>query len=203
MKDPVIMAWLLDAATLLGLAFLAATAIYGLLLLILPRKALGVADRLDRQHSARRSMRPLEVPRVTEGFFYHHHRITGALLLAGVLAFFLLRLFDYPRDSVLARLAASVSSPLATALLDSFDIFFMAANALIGVLALVILFRPSLLKPVEAIANRWLSTRRALRGAEQSHTPVDRLFARHPRLGGLVVLLGSGYIALALWLALA
>lgn len=194
MNNPATVAWLLDAATFLGLALITICFVYGLALLLLPEAAQRAAERLNRRYSARQALRPLEIPRSTERFFYRHHRLVGALLLAGVAAFYLLYFFDYPRDTVLARLAVEIGKPLAEVFSETASRFFLIANVFIGVFALLMLWRPSLLKPVEDWANHWFSTRRALRDAEHSHEVVDRAAARFPRLAGALILVGTAYV---------
>lgn len=202
MNHPVVLAWLLDAATVIALALLAACTLYGLVLLLAPGMAWRISAALDRRFSGRRALRPLEVPRATEAAFYRHHRLTGALLVAGVTAFFLLYFLDYPRDTVMAALAADYGRALAGALLDATEAFFLVANALVGLFGAVMFFRPSLLKPLEATANRWLSTRQAVKGMDQPHEPVDRFARRRPRLTGVLVLLGAIYIGISLLVAI-
>lgn len=201
MNDSTVTAWLFDAGTIVAIALLAACGVYGILLAVFPRIALGVSAALNRRYSSRRALRPLEVPRYTERWFYRHHRAVAILLLAGVAAFFLLYAFHYPRDTLLAFISGRLDT-LTGALVDTIEWFLVGANALIGVFALVMLLRPSLLKPVETWANRWISTRRALRDAENSREPLDDFVTRHPRVAGFFVLVGAGYIVLSLLLAL-
>lgn len=200
--NPVIAMWLVDAATLLGLALLAACAAFGLALVIAPRIAILASGALNRRFSGRRAMRPLEIPRPTERAFYRHHRLLGAALVLAVAAFFLLYFLNFPRDSVLAALAREYGRGPADAFLQAAEWFFLLANGLIGVLGMLVLIRPSVLKPVEAWANRWISTRRALKGLEQEHDPLDRFTLRHPRLTGVLVLAGVTYVTAGLLVAI-
>lgn len=202
LTNPTVLAWLFDAGTILATALLIGSLAYGLGLLIVPTAMLHIAQKLDRRFSGRRAMRPLEIPRVTEKFFYRHHRLVGVLLLIGIAAFFFVYFVKFPRDTVLARLSREIGAPLAGTLVDSASTFLLAANALIGLLGLVMIFRPSLLKPFESLANRWLSTRRALRGAETVHDPLDRFTVRHPRLVGALVVGSVGYILGSLFVAI-
>ncbi|HEX7029434.1 MAG TPA: hypothetical protein VF254_02470, partial [Gammaproteobacteria bacterium] len=198
MNNPTVIAWLADAGTWLAFALLAACLAYAIALLMFPAATLELSAALNRRYSSRRALRSLEIPRATEPFFYRHHRLVGGLLLAGVVAFFLLFAFGYPRDTVLEAIARETGGALAGAVIDAAEWFLLGANALIGVFALTMLLRPSALKPLEAWANRWVSTRQALREAEQPHEPVDDFFACHPRLGALLVLAGLAYIAISL-----
>ncbi|HEX7047363.1 MAG TPA: hypothetical protein VF275_07315 [Gammaproteobacteria bacterium] len=202
MNNPIITAWLLDAGTWLALALLAACLVYAISLLLFPGVTLELSATLNRRYSSRRALRPLEIPRATEAFFYRHHRLVGGLLLAGVATFFLLFFFGYPRDTVLAGIAQEIGGALAGTLVDAAEWFLLSANALIGIFALAMVLRPSVLKPLEAWSNRWISTRQALRDAERPHEPLDEFLVRHPRTGALLVLAGTAYIVISLLIAL-
>lgn len=202
MNHHVILAWLLDAGTWMGLALLTASVAYGALLLAAPQTALDVSATLKQRYSSRRALRPLEIPRRSEPFFYRHHRIVGMLLLAGVIAFFLIFAFGYPRDTVLAAIANRIGGASAGVLVGTVERFLLVANALIGLFALIVIIRPSALKPLEARANRWISTRRALREADASREPLDAFVASHPRWTGGLILLGTAYIGFSLLVAL-
>jgi hypothetical protein len=200
--NPAITIWLLDAATWLAILLLLGCAAYALLLVFSPATAQKASGALNRRFSARRAMRPMETPRLSERFFYRHHRWVGSTLLLAVAVFFLAYFLDFPRDTVLAALAMRFGHAPAGVLMDTLEWFFLIANALIAVLALAILFRPSLLKPVENVANRWISTRRALKGLEASHEPVDEFAMEHPRVTGLLILAGVIYVTFGLLVAI-
>lgn len=202
MNNAAVIAWLLDAGTWIGVALLGGCLAYGLALIAFPGPALQFSANLSRRYSGRRALRPLEVPRATERYFYRHHKIVGSLLLAGVLAFFIVYFLDFPRDSALARLAGLMGRPLAGVVLDSVVAFFLVLNAAIAAISIVMIWRPSLLKPVEALANRWISTRQAFRGVDESHAPLDKLVRSFPRVAGLLVLLGAGYIVVGILVAM-
>lgn len=190
--------WLLDAAALAGMILLLASAIYGLALLVWPRAALQASAHLNRAYSSRRAMKPLEVPRKSEPFFYRHHRKVGWLLLVGVGTFFALYFIDFPRNTILMKLSQRLGAPVAGIVLDALTYFLFLTNSLIAVFAGAMIARPSSLKALESWSNRWLSTRQALRNVEISRDPLDRFAARFPRLAGLLILLSAGYITLSL-----
>lgn len=192
MNGPVF-AWLLDAATIAGLVLFAMSACYGLALLLFPATAVRIGEYLNARYTSP-ALQSLEKPHASERFFYRHHRTVAVLLLAGVAAFYGLYFFDYPHDSVIAKLAHGVGEPLARIVADAAGRFFLVANGFIAVFALVMLVRPSALKPLEGYANRWLSAR----ALGRPRAPVDRFASRYPRLAGVLVLAGTGYVVAAL-----
>jgi hypothetical protein len=58
--------------------------------------------------------------------------------------------------------------------------------------------RPSLLKPLEARANRWVSTRQKTRLLSKEHTPLDELLQQYPRLFGIVIAAAASLLLLVL-----
>lgn len=111
-----------------------------------------------------------------ERLVYRHHRLFGTLVIAGG-TFCLWQLARPELSDVLA--GYSTASVLAWALLLG-----QAFNLIVG---LVLLLRPSLLKPVEAFSNRWHHLDRTAPGRAKQ----TRLTALFLALIGLVVLLGS------------
>lgn len=200
--NPAIVTWLLDAAAVLGLTLLAACAAYALALILAPRAANLAGDALNRRISGRRAMRPLEIPRPTERAFYRHHRLLGTALLLAVTFFFLLYFLSFPRDSLLVSLTRQYGKAAGEAFFQATEWFFLLANGLIAAFSVLVLVRPSLLKPVETWANRWISTRQALKGLEREHDPLDRFVLRHPRLTGALLLAGVLYVAVGLLVAI-
>jgi hypothetical protein len=197
MADTTITGILIDAA--LALFFVAglAGAALGLILLLSPQGFARLNAAMSRRFSARRAMRPLEVPHYRESFFYRHHRWTGGLILAGALFFFF-------------NLAFRFSPEAAAAVLPGVDwvwaglLWFLILGNLVGaIIGLVILLRPSALKPLEAVANRWVSVRQAARPLDEPHDEADRLVLEYPRASGTLLLLAGLYLAATFGLLLA
>lgn len=103
-----------------------------------------------------------------ESLLYRHHRLSGTVIIVAS-TFFLWQVIA--KDLLSVWPAIGLWQPLWWLLI--------IGNTFNLVIGLIVVFRPSQLKPVEAIANRWF--------------PVDsrhlaRLLARHPRLRGLILL---------------
>lgn len=111
-----------------------------------------------------------------ERLLYHHHRITGLVVIAVALVF----IFQGWRVGLFTR---------SEELTETWRILWwllVAGNLLNLVVGLVILLRPSMLKPIEAWANRWFGLK--LYGS-------GYLINLHPRLRGLIITL-IGTVAL-------
>ncbi|MGD8484499.1 MAG: hypothetical protein PVF81_06545, partial [Thioalkalispiraceae bacterium] len=57
-----------------------------------------------------------------------------------------------------------------------------------------IVVRPSLLKPLEAKANTWVSTRQKMQFMSASVGQTDQLLARFPRQFGAIILIASAIV---------
>lgn len=201
---PTIQAWLLQAAFIfLILGSLAGMAV-GALLLFRPQRLRAISAVLDRWISTRRLDRALERSIRFDSWFYRHGRITGTLTALGalyVLYFFTVQL---DRGQAVAGLVKRFGyHPLLIGgLLDG-----LVLSALLGALcallvALFIVFRPSLLRDFEHAANRWLSLRKTLKPLEIPHDNLQRYVERHARQTGIFLLLGGLYtlVLMLVWL---
>jgi hypothetical protein len=178
--------WIATALVLLALAT-------GLGLLAAPARLQTLARPLDRWHSLRPALGLLDKPHHTEQRIYRHHRLVGALVVAGA-GYTLLRLPGIDHQAALALLPAAWDSTLRSLLAANAYWILLLANLAALSVGLAVYFRPSLLKHVEARSNRWLSTRQAMKPLDTWHTELDVTLWRHPRLTGAFVLLGSLYV---------
>lgn len=110
-----------------------------------------------------------------ERFFYRYHRWTGGLVVFGALVFMVL-LASYPESHALA--GGIWDSPQGARLLEVtlFVAWSFATIALL--LGICVAIRPSLLKPLESQANRWV-------GPRPAPSP-------HPRRQGVIFLIIGG-----------
>lgn len=73
---------------------------------------------------------------------------------------------------------------------------FLLIGALMGAaVALLLIFKPHLLKPVNRVANRWVSMRRISQWMDHS-IRTEHWFYRHHGVLGLLVVAGAGYMLL-------
>lgn len=186
-----------DAALALALVSSLFALVIGLLMWVNPPLVQRLGARLNRRVSLRRPLKALEVPRPTERWFYRHHRAMGALLVLAAAFYFYVRYVEFEPASAVRTVARYLPPVLAGWLVESLVLVFTLGNGLVLAVGLVVLVRPSLLKPVEAWANRWLSTRRALKPLDTPHEPLDRLYERRPRLVAGFVIAGSLYAFLS------
>jgi len=122
-----------------------------------------------QQQGLPQAWQSLESQRRIERMVYRHHRISGLLIIAAAVLFFWQFLVHAP----LGMHTRNGSWLLLSWLLAVGNGF----NALIGV---VILLRPSLLKPIETRANRWIAI---------DIQELGQRLGRHSCLRGLLLVL--------------
>jgi hypothetical protein len=170
----------------------------GLLTTISPSLVMRVGQVLNRWVSTERVFHDLDSPRPSERLFYRYHRIFGCFLVLGgayVLYVFGSAGLDASR---LGNLMFLGSRTAAQWLLDSLT----ALNRVFGIVAIAlgiaVFIRPSVLKTLENSTNRWFAVDEPVKQLDAQHTAPDRLFARHPRIAGILIMLASAYVVLNL-----
>lgn len=193
--------WLtfLQAATLtLGAGALFALPV-GVGLLFAPHRLAKAAFMLDRWVSLERLLQRLEKNHRLERYFYRHHKRFG-LFLAVSAAYNLYFQATYPAARLGALFSTGRHAELAHWLLTSAWWTLLAGNAVALLVGLTVFRRPSLLKGVEAIANRWVGDEPLNLALDRSHFGVQRTLYRHRQLTGLVIVGAALYILATLGL---
>lgn len=162
--------------------------LYGLWLVILPNSALALSDKINKSFSMRKNTKPLETPISIERWFYRHAKFSGALIMLAAV-YLLYLLFSDLNFTQLAKTLPSLSFLTWEWLLQSFQIFFTLISIFVLLLGFLIIVRPSALKPMEAKANKWVSTRQKMQFMSNNVGQADQLLLRFPRHFGAVILI--------------
>ncbi|MDX1444197.1 MAG: hypothetical protein R3270_10575 [Gammaproteobacteria bacterium] len=197
----VVIELLSEALVIAGILLMLLCLLTGAVFLFAPRVATSMEHEADQKFSLRKALKPVEIPRQTERFFYKHHRSVGILvaLLAGL--FLWMYLVAGEGSRIAEWLGRQAGGELLAAWSAGIGGFLVVMNVLALVFGIVMAVRPSALKGVEVVANRWVSTRRATKALDSEHDPLGRFAMNHPRLFGAVVLVGSLFVLLNLMLA--
>ncbi|MBU1214160.1 MAG: hypothetical protein KKF58_02890 [Gammaproteobacteria bacterium] len=199
---PTIQSWFMQSGfILLSIGSLAGIAI-GALLVFRPGSVVRLSGILDRWVSTRRIDRVLERNITLDSWFYRNRILTGSLLILGAL--FVLYYFTVALDRGMAiqGLSQHFAYPpqLIEGLLDALVMSALLGSLSAIIVALFILFRPSLLKASEEEVNRWISLRKALKPAEIERDNLNRFVGLYARQTGIFLILGGIYtIALLSW----
>jgi hypothetical protein len=159
----------------------------GVGLIVSSARTLRFFHAMNRWISMRGALKPMEVPRDTELLSHGHRRLLGYALIAGG---------AFSAAGLAAGVdAAAVGASFARG--DMVRIVAIAAGALkwfliVGSVAgvavgLLLCFSPGALAVLEKHGNRWISSRRAMRGADEPILTLDRLVETHPRPSGWIL----------------
>ena len=176
----------------------------GTALVLRPAWLLHVGKFLNRWISTRPITRLLDRMVRIDRWFYRHHQVSGALMLAG--AIFLINFYtgSFDKPFILDKLshALALAPKLISFLLDSVVFTILLGAALALIISLFLLIRPSMLKDFERGANQWISLRQALKPLEVSRFGMDEFVFQNVQMTGVLMLCGSLYTlsALTIWL---
>lgn len=149
----------------------------------------GVANRWVSMHFISQTLdRSVNIQR----WVYRHHSVLGWLISLGsgyILWYFSLR-FDH--TAVLQSLAIYFPSiAFLDVLLQAVKLFFIGCAPVALVIGVLVWLRPSLLKPVEARSDRWLSFRCTRPAVNVARYDIDAIVLRHAQTTGYALLLSS------------
>lgn len=184
-------------ATFLNLIIVGAllSIIYGIWLLIAPQNALVINKKINKSFSMRKSTKILEKPIFIESWFYKHAKITGSLLMLGSVYLFYL-LFWSLDFAQIAKIMPNLSTFIWEWLLQAFQIFFAIMSVAVFLMGFLVLIRPSLLKPLEEKANKWVSTRQNLQFMSDEIGKADKLLELFPRQIGAIIIVAATIVLL-------
>lgn len=186
--------------------FLLAGAVFalaaGLLLVFVPRVTFRISDVMNRWVSTRAAVRSLEQHRNISRPLYRMHRLVGALICAGALYSLIVLGMPSGEAAIVKSLNRLGPAHFSAWLSESLRYILLTGNFGALLFGLVFIVRPSSLKSLEAWADRRISERRAIKPLEKMHLSTDRFVRAHPRLTGILVILGSLYVLINLGYAM-
>ena len=129
-----------------------------------------------------------------EHWFYRHHKAFGAAVLLGSLYVFIYFGFLFDKAYALQNLNWKIPRRMIDALLDSLVLFSLTGAVVAFIVGLFLWLRPSLLRDIETDANKWVSSRQAIKIMDVPRDQVDRFVTHHARRFGWLLLVGSIYL---------
>jgi hypothetical protein len=174
----------------------------GLLLVFGSQAAFRISESMNRWVSTRAALRPLEEHHSISRPLYRLHRLVGAMICAGAL-YSLIVLGTPSGAAAIVKSLSGIGPPRMSAWLsESLRAILLVGNFGALLFGLVFTVRPSALKSLEAWADRRISARKSTKPLEEIHLTADKFTRAHPRLIGVVVILGSLYVLVNLGYAL-
>jgi hypothetical protein len=170
----------------------------GLALLFNSALVFRISERMNVWISTRKAAKALDTSIEVERAVYRAHRVIGALLLAGALYTLYMMLVHLHGAHIALAMPKFIHPQLAGWLGISLRIFFIVANVIAAVIAIVMVVRPSALKGIEAWTNRSYSARRTLKFLETPRDAFDPIVRAHPQLTGLLFTVAGAFVVFAL-----
>ena len=136
---------------------------------------------------------PLDRPRWTERFFYRHHRLVGALVTIASLCTLYIFLISYN----VRRIATAVAKGY-WGLVDAVVALLLVGSALAAIVGIFLLIRPSVLRDIEKLSNRWISTEGLAKFFDRRFDSADQHLLRRRNIAGILLIVASLYILIVL-----
>jgi hypothetical protein len=172
----------------------------GFALIVDSARMFRISETLDRWISTKEALQPLDTSYAVERSVYRHHRIAGSLIVVAalyVLSFFVL---NFHSERLVTALRRLLDPRMGYWLVESARYFFILVNLAAVVIGVLMLVRPSRLKSIESWANRYYSDSKATQLLEAPHWGADRFTRRRPRLVGVLLIAGGGFVLVAMTL---
>ena len=180
-----------------SMAILCGGGIVGVLLgatmLIKPERIVSLNENFSRWVSTIKIEQQFDRPRWIERIFYRHHRLVGALILIGAIGVLYTFLIRYN----VRRISAAIA-PGNWGLWDLVIATLLVGSVVAGLVGIIVLVRPSLLRELEKMANRWIATDGMLKVFNARHHFLDQHVLRHRKSVGVIMIIGSLYILIVL-----
>jgi hypothetical protein len=176
--------------------------VVGVMLLLDSERVLRWNASLNRWYSTRQAFRKLDEPIDVKRFVYRWHRAVGVLVFAGAVFTLDVLAFGYQTGALVRAFRGLGNPTLLNVLFEALRIVLIVGNIAGLLVAIVLCFRPSLLKGVEALGDRQYSSRESLKTLEAMHYQPDDFVRARPRVVGVLFTLGSLYTLFALGLVL-
>lgn len=167
--------------------------VFGAVWFVYPAGVLRLAALLDRWISTAFIFSRLDEQIRVERLFYRHHRLVGILIVLGA-GFCLYTLYPGGYQTLWADFQQPGKLDLADIVADSMLLVLALGNLFALVTGLIVIVRPSLLKRLEGWGNRWIESDSVTAMLDKRLDVAENWLPRHPRLLGLLILIGSLYI---------
>lgn len=186
---------LLFAGAALGL-------LVGIMLLVDSERLMEWNRALNRWYSTRRGMEVLEQPVDVKRMVYRWHRVVGVLVFAGAIYTLDVLLFRFPTGALVRAFRDLGNPAILGVVFETARIFLIAGNVAALIAAAVLVFRPSLLKGVEAWGDRFYGSGESTKTLDAMRYQPDNFVRARPRVIGTLVTLGSLYVLVTLGMLL-
>ncbi len=177
----------------------------GVLLLLRPDWMLSLSKFSNRWISTDKLEQSLDQSFKIDRWFYRNGYLSGAVLLAGALYIVYIVTIRVDRDVLLLSFGRLhlVQTALLEPVVDTLVLLFLAGAVLAMIVSLFLIFRPSMLRDLELVADKSVSLQNLLLPLDVPRVDVDQLIFEHARVVGVLLLGASLYtwVVMAYWLS--
>jgi hypothetical protein len=177
--------------------------VIGIVLLVNSERVLRWNSALNRWYDTRDAFRKIDQPIDVKRLVYRWHRLAGALVFAGALYALDVLAFSYNTGGLVDAFRGVGDVHLRHIAFESLRILLIIGNVLGLVAGAILCFRPSLLKGLESVGDRYYGgSGQGIKALEIMHYQPDEFVRTHPKLVGALFAGGSAYILIALGLVI-
>jgi len=176
--------------------------IVGIWMLVLPESVLRFNQKMAKWYGTERLAAALDQPHKIDPLLYRYHRAVGAGVLVGGIYVLYVMLFVVGRKAAGGDVSAGLNPQVSVWLLDALGVTLALSSLLALVMGFFLVVRPSAFKRFEGWANRWYATEKSLKVMEEMHLKPDEAMLRNYRVVAALIIAGSIYVILSLWLVL-
>ena len=177
--------------------------VIGIVLLVDSERVLRWNTALNRWYDTRQVFSKLDQPIDVKRVIYRWHRLAGVFVIAGSLYALDVLVFGFKTGAIVHAFRGAADPALLDIGFETLRIVLIIGNVAGLVVGAVLCFRPSLLKGLEAVGDRYYGGgHEAVKTLEIMHYQPDEFVRTHPRLVGAFFAGGSAYILIALGLVL-
>ena len=166
----------------------------GLVFIISPGVLTRYSKKLNQWISTTDFFNLLDKPRHIERRIYHYHRIFGLLISFGAAYSLFVFLFDMDIQKISDTLPVLINPSTSEWLYEMIYYLLVCADGLALLAGVIVLIRPSLLKGLETLANKWVTSDKYTKSLDRTHSIPEHILPGNVRIFGLIVFIGGVYI---------
>jgi hypothetical protein len=169
--------------------------VIGVLLFAKPELIARLSKTGNKWYSARKSTKPLDIIRDTDGFYFKNNKAVGiTMLVMSVIALYLIITRIPSADTFFAVNGVNENALTVGLMLDALRWVLIAITVLGLPVWVMLAFNPEQLQKLNKKMNRWISTRLLLLPLERMNSGFDIYVLSHNRAFGMIFILGSVFI---------
>lgn len=169
-----------------------ASAVFNLILIFNLRLANRIRAWFDRSYSIRKPMKPLEISRDSDQWFFNHRYLVGTFITLASIYLVYFFLLGFEVDKFVRAVSLTQGE---TIVLDFVSHALQIGFPILGVGCILVgiglVFNPDRVMKVNAYLNRWISTRQPLQKIKVDIISFDDKILQYNVLFGLVFLVFS------------